>query len=668
MEAPVRAFVAPRAARRGRPYPLGATWDGSGVNFALYSEHAERVELCVFEAKGRREIERVQLAERTGFVWHCYLEDARPGLVYAYRVDGPHQPERGHRFNPHRLLLDPYARMIVGNVSSGHGRCQVVDSAFSWDDDRPPRTPWEDTVVYEAHVKGLTMCHPEVPPQLRGTYAALGAAPVIAHLKKLGVTALELLPIHAFVDDKRLLQHGLVNYWGYASVGFFAPDMRYSATGTLGEFKTMVKTLHAAGIEVILDVVYNHTGEGDQHGPTLCFRGIDNAVYYRLDPGDPRRYVDYTGTGNTLNAYYPAVLRLVMDSLRYWVSEMHVDGFRFDLASALARTEYAFDPRSAFLQLLYQDPVLSQVKLIAEPWDLGEGGYRLGGFPPGWSEWNDKYRDAARGYWRGDGGKIGELAARVSGSEDVFGHGRGPAASVNFVTAHDGFTLTDLVSYDAKHNEANHEGNRDGSDHNLSWNCGAEGFSTDPQVIALRDRQKRNLLATLFFSRGVPMLLAGDEMGRTQRGNNNAYCHDSELSWVDWDLDPGGHALLEFAGQIARLRKVHGCFRQRAYTHDIVWLSPDGGEMTREEWHLPFARCVGARFPSASASEPDLLLLMNAHDGEIAFALPQAAWQVELDTARAGGGSASSGAYALQPRSLALLSTPRSSGPARTDS
>ncbi len=644
--------------RRGRPYPLGATWDGSGVNFAIFSEHAERVDLCVFESKGRREIERVQLAERTGFVWHCYLEDARPGLVYAYRVHGPNQPERGHRFNPHRLLLDPYARMITGNVSAGHGRCQVVDSAFSWDDDRAPRTAWEDTVIYEAHVKGLTMLHAGVPQQLRGTYAALATSPVIDHLKRLGVTAIELLPIQTLVDDKRLLQHGLRNYWGYNSIGFFAPDMRYSATGTLGELKTMVKTLHAAGIEVILDVVYNHSGEGDHHGPTLCFRGIDNAVYYRLDAADPRRYIDYTGTGNTLNAFHPVVLRLVMDSLRYWVTEMHVDGFRFDLASTLARTEYAFDPRSAFLQMLYQDPLLSQVKLIAEPWDLGEGGYRLGGYPPGWSEWNDRYRDAARAYWKGDGGKIGEIAARISGSEEIFRHnGRAPFASVNFVTAHDGFTLTDLVSYNAKHNEANHEGNRDGTDHNLSWNCGAEGFSTDPLVIALRDKQKRNFLATLFFSRGTPMLVAGDEVGRTQLGNNNAYCHDSELSWIDWDLDPGGRALLEFAARVSALRKQFSCFRQRSYSQDITWLSPDGGAMTEAEWKLPFARCVGALFPGAAQAEPDLLLLLNAHDGEIAFILPEGRWSIELDTAGPREQSAMEKTYPLQPRSLALLAS-----------
>ncbi|MBV8032762.1 MAG: glycogen debranching protein GlgX, partial [Betaproteobacteria bacterium] len=499
MEAPARASVTPSAVLRGRPAPLGATWDGSGVNFALYSEHAERVELCLFDAKGRRELERLALPERTGFVWHGYLPEARPGLAYAYRVHGPAGPE--HRFNPQRTLLDPYALLVRGPIGSGHGRGVVVDSAFSWDDDRPPRTPWTDTVLYEAHVRGLTMLHPDVPEQLRGTYAALGSPPVIEHLRRLGVTALELMPVHAFVDERRLVQAGLRNYWGYNSIAFFSPEPRYGATGGLGEFKTMVKQLHAAGIEVILDVVYNHTGEGDHQGPMLSFRGIDNAVYYRLEPSDPRRYVNLTGTGNTLNVHHPAVLRLVLDSLRYWVSEMHVDGFRFDLAPALARGEHAFEPRGAFLQAIYQDPLLSQAKLIAEPWDLGEGGYRLGGFLPGWSEWNDRYRDCVRGYWRGDPGRVGEMASRLAGSADVFrAGGRGAHASINFVTAHDGFTLEDLVSYNAKHNEANLEENRDGTDHNLSWNCGVEGPTEDASVLALRDRQKRNLLATLALS------------------------------------------------------------------------------------------------------------------------------------------------------------------------
>jgi glycogen operon protein len=643
VEAPARPVVAPHAVRRGRPSPLGATWDGSGVNFALYSSSAERVELCLFEQKGRREIERIPVAERTDFVWHCYLPEARPGLLYAYRVYGP-----GHRFHPQRAVLDPYARMIVGAVSAGAGRCQVVDSAFSWDDDRPPRTPWQETVIYEAHVKGLTQLHPDVPQAQRGTYAALASQPLIDHYRRLGVTAIELLPIHTFVDEKRLLQHDLRNYWGYSSIGYFAPDMRYSATGTLGEFKTMVKTLHAAGLEVILDVVYNHTGEGDEKGATLCFRGIDDAVYYRLK--GQGAYEDVTGTGNTVNVPHPAVLRLVMDSLRYWVAEMHVDGFRFDLASTLARSAHgAFEPQGAFLAAAQQDPVLSQAKLIAEPWDLGEGGYRLGAFPPGWSEWNDRYRDAVRTYWRGDGGRIGDLAARIAGSEEIFGpNGRAPTASINFVAAHDGFTLTDLVSYNAKHNEANFEDNRDGASDNKSWNCGVEGPTDDPAVKDLRDLQKRNLLATLFFSRGVPMLLAGDELGRSLHGFNNAYCLDNVTSWVDWDLDAGGRALLDFVCRLIRLRKSHEAFRARTYTHDIEWLRPEGGPMTSGDWHLPFARCLGARFPGTE----ELLLLTNAHDGEVAFALPAGNWKLLLDTA---GERAFETTYPLQPRSLALL-------------
>jgi isoamylase len=649
MEAPSRPFVAPRTILRGRPYPLGATWDGSGVNFALYSERAERVELCLFEPKGRRELERLELRERTDFVWHCYLPDARPGQPYGYRIHGPAAP--GDRFNPQRLLLDPYARLITGQISAGLGRCQVVDSAFSWDDDRPPRIPWQDTILYEAHVKGLTELHPEVPPQLRGTYAALASAPLISHYRKLGITAIELLPIHAMVDDKRLLQHGLRNYWGYNSIGYFAPDLRYSATGSLGEFKTMVKTLHAAGIEVILDVVYNHTGEGDHHGPTLSFRGIDNHVYYRLKKDNPRLYEDYTGTGNTVNAAHPAVLQLILDSLRYWVSEMHVDGFRFDLATALARGEHAFEKNSSFLCAVRQDPILSQVKLIAEPWDLGEGGYRVGGFPAGWSEWNDKYRDAVRSYWRGDEGTIGEIAARLSGSPDLFAaSGRGPAASINFVTAHDGFTLQDLVSYNAKHNEANQEDNRDGSDHNRSWNGGVEGPTTESQIISLREKQKRNLLATLLFSRGVPMLLAGDELGRTQLGNNNAYCHDSELSWVEWGLDAAGRELLEFTARAIGLRKAFEALRARTYAKDIVWLTPQGSEMTHADWGMPFARCLGMQ-------AGELLVLLNAHDGEISFVLPGESWNVLMDTASAEEKNAQAEkTYPLKSRSLVLLS------------
>jgi isoamylase len=704
-----RAMIAPRSVWRGRPYPLGATWDGEGVNFALFSQHAERVELCLFDPKGRRQIERIELKERTDFVWHCYLPEARPGLPYGYRVHGPYAPEHGHRFNAHKLLLDPYARMIVGQMrwsdaqfgyrvgarredlsmdtrdsASGMPKCQVVDGAFSWGDDRPPRVPWQDSVIYEMHVKGFTQLHPEVPPQLRGTYGGLATAPVIEYLKRLGVTAVELLPVHAFVDDKRLVELGLRNYWGYNSIGFFAPEPRYSA-GTPGEFQTMVRTLHSAGIEVILDVVYNHTGEGNQLGPTLSFRGIDNSVYYRLDPQNPRYYVDYTGTGNTLNLMEPAVLQLVMDSLRYWVNEMHVDGFRFDLATTLARTATGFERNSPFLAAVRQDPVLSRVKLIAEPWDLGEGGYQVGGFPTGWAEWNGKYRDVVRSYWKGDGGLIGELGYRLTGSSDLYeASGRGPTASVNFVTAHDGFTLADLVSYNDKHNEANGEGNRDGDSHNRSWNCGVEGPSDDPAVNELRAQQMRNFLATLFFSQGVPMLVAGDERGRTQKGNNNGYCQDNEIGWVDWRISQESEALLQFVRRVIALRNAHPLFRRRTFfrgramrdpdVKDIVWLNPNGTEMSEHEWTQSFARCLGVLLHGRGLDErdergrliedDDLLLLLNAHHDTIRFQLPGAArvrWEALVDTAGSGGvpgheAMHAGSEYALQGRSLALLS------------
>ena len=659
MEAPVRALVPPSAVWRGRPYPLGATWDGAGVNFSLFSKHAQRVELCLFDPRGRREIERVEIRERTDYVWHCYLPEARPGLIYGYRVHGAHDLERGHRFDHNKVLLDPYARMIQ------RGRGQVIDNAFTWGEDRPPRTAWRDTVIYELHVKGFTERHPEVPEQLRGTYAGLCTSSVLDYFKNLGVTAVELLPVHTIADERRLLHHGLRNYWGYNTIGFFAPEMRYSASGTLGEFKTMVKTLHAAGLEVILDVVYNHTAEGDHTGPTLSFRGIDNAIYYRLDPAHPRRYLNFTGTGNSLNTAHRVVLALVMDSLRYWVEEMHVDGFRFDLAATLARnSQGAFDRNVAFLAAVRQDPVLSQVKLIAEPWDLGEGGYQLGNFPPGWAEWNDKYRDAARGYWRGDDSTIGHLAARLSGSSDIFARsGRAPSASINFVTTHDGFTLQDLVSYERKHNEANHEGNRDGSDNNRSWNSGVEGPTQDPEISALRQRQKRNLLATLFFSQGIPMLVAGDELGRTQGGNNNAYCQDNETSWLDWE--GADRTLLEFVTKLIALRKKHPSFRRRTYPkpEDTSWLAPEGREMTAQDWELPFARCLGMLMVGQRLAErdehgnamvdDDLLLLLNAHHEAIDFALPGEGWTAVLDTANHQAAPARP--YSLQPRSLALL-------------
>jgi isoamylase len=669
---------------RGRPYPLGATWDGAGVNFALFSKHAERVELCLFDPKGRREIERIELRERSDFIWHGYLPEARPGQLYAYRVHGPHEPARGHRFDASRTLLDPYARLIRGRIAAGLGRCEVIDSAFSWGDDRPPRTPMRDTVLYELHVKGYTQQNPQIPEAVRGTYAGLGSLPVIEHLKLLGVTAVELLPVHAMADERRLLQHGLRNYWGYNSVGFFAPELRYSASGTVGEFKTMVKTLHAAGIEVILDVVYNHTAEGDHHGPTLAFRGIDNLIYYRLDSHDPGRYLNFTGTGNTLNTTHRVVLALVMDSLRYWVEELHVDGFRFDLAATLARgSQGAFDRNCAFLAAVRQDPVLSRVKLFAEPWDVAEGGYQVGNFPPGWSEWNDKYRDVVRSYWKGDGGKVGELASRLSGSSDVFQHsGRGPTASVNFVTTHDGFTLQDLVSYEGKRNEANLEHNRDGSPDNRSANYGVEGPTSDPVIVSLREKQKRNLLATLLFSQGVPLLLAGDEMGRTQQGNNNAYCHDSELSWIDWRLDANQRALLDFTRRLIELRRAHPLFRRRTWFRgraetapDVLWLNYEGVEMTDQEWTRSSARCLGALISGRGLGErderglpvvdSDLLLLLNSNEGEVPFPLPSGRWELLVDTSL--DSPSFEKAYPLRGRSLALLARPSSTDPARTD-
>jgi len=545
----------------GHPYPLGATWNGEGVNFALFSENAEKVELCIFDQKGRRIVQTIPLKMPTNHVWHCYLPEARPGTLYGYRVYGPYQPEQGHRFNPNKVLIDPYAKDLSGPLKwsdalfgyeIGHKakdlsfdkrdsaaailKAKVVDTSFTWGDDKLLKTPWHDTLIYELHVKGFTYLHPEIPPQLRGTYAGLASAPAIDHLKRLGVTAVELMPVHAFMDDRHLLEKKLKNYWGYNSIGFFTPDVRYSASGHINEFKSMVKKLHSEGIEVILDVVYNHTAEGNHLGPTLSFRGIDNAAYYRLN-GTARYYQDYTGCGNTLNMQHPRVLQLIMDSLRYWVLDMHIDGFRFDLASALARELHAVDKLGAFFDIINQDPVLSQVKLIAEPWDLGEGGYQVGNFPVGWSEWNGKYRDCLRSYWKGDNGQVDELAYRLTGSSDLYQHGgRRPYASVNFVTCHDGFTLNDLVSYNQKHNLANGENNQDGESHNNSWNCGEEGPTTNLHINQLRDKQKRNFIASLMFSQGVPMMSMGDEMGRTQQGNNNTYCQDNELNWLNWEL------------------------------------------------------------------------------------------------------------------------------------
>jgi len=694
----------------GKPYPLGATWDGEGVNFALFSEHAEKVELCLFDDSGRRETHRIPLIEQTDQVWHGYLPEARPGLVYGYRIHGPYDPEKGLRFNKNKLLLDPYAKQIsrglvwhdslfgyrIGHRNedlsfdrrdSAPGMLKgiVVDPAFTWGADIPPRTPWHRTIIYEAHVKGFTMRHPDVPPALRGTYAGLATAPVIDYLTRLGITAVELMPVHTFIDDRTLVERGLRNYWGYNSIGFFAPEPRYCSNGNINEFKTMVKTLHSAGIEVILDVVYNHTAEGNQMGPMLSFRGIDNPAYYRLLADNPRYYMDYTGTGNTLNMRHPRVLQLIMDSLRYWVQEMHVDGFRFDLAATLARELHEVDRLGAFLDIIQQDPILSQVKLIAEPWDLGEGGYQVGQFPPGWAEWNDKYRDAVRSYWKGDGGLIGELAYRVTGSSDLYARsGRKPYASINFVTAHDGFTLKDLVSYNGKHNEANGEDNRDGTDNNRSWNCGAEGPTDDPEINRLRAQQKRNFLATLFLSQGVPMMLAGDAMGHTQSGNNNAYCQDNEISWLDWDPAHTDHELLAFVRKLIALRKDHPALRRRNFFQgrqirgadikDIIWLTPSGKEMTDEEWNQSFARCLGVWLTGEALDEVNergqrvedcnFLMLLNAHHEEISFVMPtppsNQGWFALLDTAcqttrnpeafYVGGES-----YPLQARSLALL-------------
>ena len=695
----------------GRPYPLGASWDGEGVNFALFSEHAERVELCLFDPKGRREVERIEMRWQTDQVFHSYLPEARPGTLYGYRVHGPYKPEHGHRFNPNKLVLDPYARDLVGQLrwsdalfgyrigatgedlsfdrrdsARGMPKCRVVESAFTWGDDERLATPWHDTIIYELHVKGFTALHPDIPPPLRGTYAGLSSAPALEHLKRLGVTAVELMPVHSFVDDRHLLARGLRNYWGYNSIGFFAPDARYSASGHVNEFKSMVKRLHSEGIEVILDVVYNHTAEGNHLGPTLSLRGIDNSAYYRLESGQPRYYRDYTGCGNTLNMRHPRVLQLIMDSLRFWVLEMHVDGFRFDLASALARELHAVDRLGAFFDIIHQDPVLSQVKLIAEPWDLGEGGYQVGNFPIGWTEWNGRYRDVVRAYWKGDGGLIGDLAYRLTGSSDLYEQGgRKPYASINFVTAHDGFTLRDLVSYNEKHNAANLENNRDGENHNISWNCGVEGPTNNLHIRNLRARQKRNFLATLLLSQGVPMISSGDEMGRTQSGNNNAYCHDSELTWLDWSLDPDEQELLHFVRKLTALRQTHPVFRRRYFfqgrdiigagVKDIAWLTTYGREMTGAEWNQSSARCLGLLLTGTAIEEYDergnriiddtLIMLLNAGQEAVDFRLPaeprHARWQVLIDTSFAHGARDdgrlfhSGGTYTLKGRSLVLL-------------
>ena len=670
----------------GRPYPLGASWDGEGVNFALFSENATGVELCLFAYDHQdHEVQRLRVEECTDQVWHVYLPEVRPGQLYGYRVHGPYEPHAGHRFNPSKLLIDPYAKAFTGVVKWSDSmfgyriedpagdlsfddrdnagnvpKSIVIDQAFTWGGDQLLNIPWSQTVIYEVHVKGFTIQHPDVPAALRGTYAGLASPPIIEYFQSLGITAIELLPIHHFVNDKVLEEKGLSNYWGYNSIGYFAPDIRYSAFQEQGrkvyEFKTMVKTLHSAGFEVILDVVYNHTGEGNHLGPTLSFRGLDNAAYYRLVPDDLRFYMDYTGCGNTLNVRHPRVLQLIMDSLRYWVCEMHVDGFRFDLASALARELHDVDRLSAFLDIIHQDPVLSQVKLIAEPWDLGEGGYQVGNFPPGWAEWNGKYRDAIRRYWKGEGGVLGEMAYRLSGSSDLYSaSGRQPFASVNFVTAHDGFSLHDLVSYNHKHNEANLEDNKDGMDDNQSWNCGIEGSTDDPEVNELRERQKRNFLGTLLLSQGVPMICGGDERGRTQQGNNNAYCQDNEISWVNWTLSKAQSQLLEFAAFVIEQRKRHAVFHRRRFfqgrrirgseVKDIAWFSSTGKEMTDDEWNMGF-QTLGIRLAGDAIEEMDpqgkpidddtFLLLLNAYDQPVPFTLPAhkkgIRWELIFDT------------------------------------
>jgi isoamylase len=701
----------------GAAYPLGATWDGSGTNFALFSEVAERVQLCLFDDGGTET--RLELTEVDGFVWHCYLPSVGPGQRYGYRVTGPYDPRSGHRCNPAKLLLDPYGKAVDGVVhwddallgyrTDAPDRPSSTDSApfmprnvvvnpyFDWTGDRQLRIPYHQTAIYEAHVRGLTIRHPQVPAELRGTYAGLASPPVIEHLTRLGITAIELMPVHEYVPERELGTRGLTNYWGYNTIGFFAPHDGYSGAaephGQVAEFKSMVKALHAAGIEVILDVVYNHTAESGAQGPTLSFRGIDNAAYYRLDDNDPSRYLDYTGCGNSLNARHPHSLQLIMDSLRYWVLDMHVDGFRFDLAAALARELHEVDRLSAFFELVQQDPVVSQVKLIAEPWDVGAGGYQVGKFPPLWTEWNGKYRDTVRDLWRGQPGTLPDFASRLAGSSDLYEtSARRPVASINFVTCHDGFTLRDLVSYDRKHNEPNGDGNRDGTDDNRSWNCGAEGPADDPAITELRARQVRNFLVTLFCSQGVPMLLAGDELGRTQHGNNNAYCQDNETSWIDWEA-AGKHAdLLDFTCSLLALRRDHPVFRRRRFFSgtapgntglgDITWLTPAGTEMTLTDWGSD-ERALAVLLNGDAITEPgprgeaiadqSFLLLFNAADQPVTFRLPDAspaAWVMVIDTASPAPAAADPAPAASQltvtGRAVAVLRADTAATPAST--
>jgi len=665
----------------GQPFPLGASYDGAGTNFSLFSDVATAVDLCLFDEDGTEEC--IPLTEVTALCWHGYVPNVGPGQRYGFRVQGPYEPQAGHRCNAAKLLLDPYAKAVEGGVTWDQAvfgyplggddlaadqhdsakfvpKAVVVNPFFDWGVDRPPCIPQHETVIYETHVKGFTKLHPDVDKELRGTYAGLAHPAAIDHLKGLGVTAVELMPVHQFIHDSHLIEKKLRNYWGYNSIAYLAPHNEYAASGQLGEqvgeFKAMVRALHEAGIEVILDVVYNHTAEGNHLGPTLSMKGIDNAAYYRLSD-DPRYYMDYTGTGNTLNMRHPHTLQLVMDSLRYWVTEMHVDGFRFDLAATLARSMHEVDRLSAFFDLIQQDPVVSQVKLIAEPWDVGEGGYQVGNFPPLWSEWNGKYRDVVRDFWRGENATLPEFASRITGSSDLYqADGRHPSASINFVTAHDGFTLADLVSYNDKHNEANGEDNRDGESHNRSWNCGVEGPTDDPEVRALRRRQQRNFLATMFLSQGVPMILGGDEMGRTQRGNNNAYCQDNEISWIDWSLIEENADLVSLTARLAEFRRDHPVFHRRRWFQgrqihgsdvaDIGWFSPDGTEMTDEDWESGFAKSVGVFLNGDAIPDPDprgekitddsFLVLLNAHYENLPFTIPDRDWGdhwvVVLDT------------------------------------
>jgi isoamylase len=697
--------------------PLGATWDGEGTNFALFSEHATAVELCLFDGPHDAvERHRVPLRERTDQIWHAYLPDVRPGQHYAYRVHGPYAPMEGHRCNPAKLLLDPYAKAISGTIRwddilSGYAmeppieerdltpdsrdsagylpKSVVVESAFSWGDDQPPRTPWNRTVIYECHVKGMTMLHPDVPEALRGTYLGLATSPILEHLLSLGVTAVELLPIHHSVTERHLAERQLTNYWGYNSVDYFAPDVRYATAAIrrelaagrqVAEFKSMVKRFHRAGLEVILDVVYNHTAEGNHLGPTLSFRGIDNDAYYRLDPERLRYYTDYTGCGNTLDLRHSRAMQLVMDSLRYWVQEMHVDGFRFDLAPVLARESDAFNPFGKFFDVVRQDPIVSRVKLIAEPWDLGPDGYQVGRFPIGWSEWNGKYRDTARRFWRGDAGTVGEMASRLAGSSDLYEASlRTPQASINFVTCHDGFTLHDLVSYEQKHNEANGEANHDGNDNNLSRNWGAEGPSAAPHIVRMRERMKRNFLATLACSQGVPLISHGDELGRTQQGNNNAYCQDKELTWIDWRMTPAQRDLLAFARTVFAVRADNPVLRRRTFFtrqsqgpgqgKDLTWLRPDGQEMTEAEWSDPAIHVIGMLIHGEASDEVNergrrlsgdaILLLLNGGGRARPFTVPAldvpGAWTEVVDTAHAPPRAVREARVNLLPHSLVLL-------------